>query len=524
MHQTCFDTGGNTMTNADSTESPSRSVTSQSPSMMMSPLGLMNFIHGPAASPYFVARHAGTPQAATPGPKRTGDKNQRVFLSPRSFDQNSTWIHDTSTGLEDWTLKQGLRLEFVTKGSSSHHSAWQKLLEGDCSHYWQHPAVPLTPCQLQALGAPTTGSPSMAPLAAAPKTKSRRPSWKSRLDTHHDNNFWTTRRQQWQECFRDIYLKWMQAVAACPPDDDEARRRIYFYVLSPGQTVLFRSRREPAPGDDDDYGSQVIPEILLSSSTAAMRQQLRQTGVQLTLLESLHGHDVFQESWLTQGLVPDDRSRHADSPQVQAELAALRQSQVFGLNVGADVSVAARSSSLRPTEQSTIMAPLVVAGHDDCAAFSEVYANTHGWSNVGTDVPRMVAPRQLGPFWHATSSRWLVRQPSRAAATDDARVEIRGTILPSAWADLLCAVRQNALTSSTSASLSMQLIPSRESSATRIPTSMGSLSSLRFNGGARLPEENDDGNCRYGESVTKITWNSNQPAAVHFTVQNIGSI
>jgi hypothetical protein len=305
----------------------------------------------------------------------------------------------------------------------------------------------------------------------------------------------------------------------------------YFYALGPGHSVLFRFAESSAiptsgsgrvdgsaPEDLSSVAGRIVqPQVVISSSCASLRRMLRGMGVSgMHLLDDWDDHSAgedFQESWLSVVTYPGTDRRHErptgpaspendrntktnsdagltitrvasssevvrstlpqkmpqlSSPDVHAELTALRRAQVMGKTVGATVSVStsrfgrgqAKSEYPRKIAMLDRAPPLVLTGWDDCLIFAEAYANTLGLQvmdvvesttfidtasgkntckgvevalpNVhclSVDLPSLYS-RSLGPFSHASLGSLAEQKRSREGA-----VALTGPILP-------CANRQ----------------------------------------------------------------------------------
>jgi hypothetical protein len=296
--------------------------------------------------------------------------------------------------------------------------------------------------------------------------------------------------RRWQAAFRSLYRTWVremvrhqEAIGSTATADIEES---YFYAMGNGHSILFCAtvqcddKENGNPSSPISKGRIIEPQVVISSSTAALRNKLREMGVtQMRLLDRWDGHSTtedFQESWLT---IPA-RSKHVSSsrtkdgvegksssptsqskltssplemssPDVRAELAALRRAQALRQTVGASISVstaAPKSSQGKPVAAPDRIPPLVVAGWDECATFVEVYLNTLGLqlmegegglpSSSGkngeaqhgreVDLPTLSC-RRLGPFHHSCMESLSEKRETNGTVT------LRGTILP-------CAVRE----------------------------------------------------------------------------------
>jgi len=327
-----------------------------------------------------------------------------------------------------------------------------------------------------------------------------------RSDSHKHSRssalFWETRAREWREAVRSLYMIWMERIRqlnailrgrnrSSSSSLDECWVQqicdLYFYGTGQGHTVLFRVGVERHFQQQDDGSTttlRLVPEIVLSSSTLALREKLRSMGVTLMLLDSWHGmKGEFEEEAMvrsTQSMAAaaaeaSARQLEDSSPNIKAELVALRRAQVFGQTVGADVSVQVHAkkngSNNLPSRSPKRIPPLYMTGMDDCAAFFEVYYNTCGQMGMGKlgsgnnnnnnnnkkahglshDVPLLLC-RKLGPFLHATiqsvrsSTRTSktfggggVKDHQQPPATTSSIIELQGHLLPCAVRDLVCA-------------------------------------------------------------------------------------
>jgi len=232
--------------------------------------------------------------------------------------------------------------------------------------------------------------------------------------TSGNGNFLATRGREWREAFRSLYMTWMEQIRQLNQNNnkrigDALVSNLYFYATTRGHTVLFRVGVEQrhnasdssSPPQETSGTRLFVPEIVLSSSTLDLRDKLRSMGVHLMLLDSWHGikggaafaeQDLVRSMQSLGGLAAasnKQQQQHNDdndngvgggnhttaSPNIQAELVALRRAQAFGQNVGADVSVQVHprgSNNTLPSRSPKRIPPLYMTGVDDCAAFFEV--------------------------------------------------------------------------------------------------------------------------------------------------------
>ena len=387
------------------------------------------------------------------------------------------------------------------------------------------------------------------PLSEVANVLNQKQTTKATLQTQQ-NAFANQRRKEWQQAFTSLYWKWIsQLQQSVTIAGSPHWQKLYFYSLGQDHSVLFLPEL-------DTEGGIVTPKIILSSSSSAFRNALRASGVQgLRLLHSWNGHlkdTIFVEEMIRQKvLAPDPKAKEqktgrskektatatskedntkassetvteeaknatpskqingtkllmspssdSNSPKLEAELAALRRAQVFGENVGADVTVTIKPKNTVAAQKLSLkdLPPLYVSGWEDCAAFFEVYLNLgstccttqpklpSATSTVATttgkkdeskvsqkkekndganlspqyqqwrrpdEIPLLIC-RNLGPFLHCSMKTLRVRgemqypkrrrnnssdSPSSTESNDYASLEIKGgPILPCAMQELL---------------------------------------------------------------------------------------
>ena len=199
----------------------------------------------------------------------------------------------------------------------------------------------------------------------------------------------------------------------------------YFYSVAQDHVVLFRV---------DNADDNCLPRVLISSAGASFLQALRDANVEsmMVLREPNPSKHVSDD---------DDRSDKGNpmSPTVKADLEALRKAQHYGEVVGADISIKIKgtkpeSISLEPTTMA-----VTLSGHDDVAAFFEVYYNRFGQTEdvdsgietfLNLRLPRLVAPREIGPFLHASMKTLETRPvPPKGPETNIGNAAIHGPII-----------------------------------------------------------------------------------------------
>jgi hypothetical protein len=233
--------------------------------------------------------------------------------------------------------------------------------------------------------------------------------------------------QEWKQSFRSLYFQWSQQVET-EENVPVAILDYYFYCVSDDHVVLFRV---------DATADHFLPRVLVSSCGESFLQSLRDTGVDtMKVLE-----DPITHSNATKGSEKDDRQKPM-SPTVKADLEALRKAQAYGEVAGADVSIKIKTKTKenKPMAQPKDLA-ITISGVDDVASFFEVYLNRLGWvkETIGDallprSLPKLISPREMGPFWHASLKSLETRpvKPSKEAQRTSGIVEIQGAVvLPS---------------------------------------------------------------------------------------------
>jgi len=217
-------------------------------------------------------------------------------------------------------------------------------------------------------------------------------SWQQQYTT-----FRQQRRAEWKQAFSSLYWKWISQVQDVHQSNEGTiLHQTYFYARGTDHVILFQAVLDPAT-------AQILPKITMTSSSAAFRDKLRQSGVETMFLlkawnkkeagkafsedmirqEILEKPSVAAESGRVKPLkvVNDNRdniklkessdptlvgkgskysvsashesprkdnsklsqllspAKSSNSPMVEDELAALRRAQVFGQTVGADVTI-----------------------------------------------------------------------------------------------------------------------------------------------------------------------------------------
>lgn len=402
-------------------------------------------------------------------------------------------------------------VQSLSSGSDNHSTA--HLIEFHAALcYWQHPGVhplpndffslsgrPIHPTMLKSDSAMSKikssysdsgNSNSSSRHAMPPPKKSMRafsdtnsnaaPS-NNRISNYSNGAFIQSRAEEWQASFRSLYRVWEQKIRDMNAewtlngrlDHDivsaEMIKKVsetYFYALGKGHTILFRvggvrNKDRNLDTAESEATFQFTPEIVISSSSQSFRTKLRSMGVELFLLNDWNGQTgVFEEEGLlgshghSNGMTQDVTA----SPNVLAELLALRRAQMCGWNVGADVAVSLKPKTAHRQGFNGFspksVPPLLISGNDQCASFSILYSlalGQIGMSNYDSpmeakdlsfDVPLLIC-RKLGPFLNGSIKSITPYVKEQHAKKDpfntQTTVQIEGLLLPCAVRDLVSA-------------------------------------------------------------------------------------
>jgi hypothetical protein len=348
-------------------------------------------------------------------------------------------------------------------------------------------------------------------------------------------------RRDWQQAFQSLFFIWMQ------------QRQDAFYARSHDHVALFRSNTK----------------IVLSSCSDAFRTLLQARGV--TIMQTTTAAEPIVALTETTISTTPTKSNFATSttstsdasPNLKAELDALRQSQVFGQTVGADVSILMKGKrhSVR-SSQSARIPPLVIAGVDDCMAFYEVYYNCCGQVHTGSDssgsgganttttasnnnndakLPQLIG-RKLGPFAHASLETLNVvqkRQFPHETAAGGSMLEVNGTILPCAMRELVCAAvagmqhgeehNNNTMTTQHNVSLfspggvtpvGSQHVIVRCTVQDGMEAASSLSNKLSNNTSKWMNDGTDEACCRSGEYLSVAVWDSSRPNTMTYKLDH----
>lgn len=230
---------------------------------------------------------------------------------------------------------------------------------------------------------------------------------------------------RWQEAIRSIFFKWCCSIKALLDGSEERMTAsdIYFYCLAKDHVAIFRVDEI----GDSHLTKQYVPRVILSDISSDFKLKLAQQGIQdIQYLQPSEGVAKYS---------PQENGSSAPmSPNVKAELEALRRAQALGEYAGADVRV--KSDFKRVKRTSTVHAdtPCSIYGLDNVSCFFEVYLNSYGQMQVVKAqqqcVPFLVCDA-IGPFVHATLETVEFR-PIKAMGTTSL-LAFEGLITPNAF-------------------------------------------------------------------------------------------
>ena len=282
--------------------------------------------------------------------------------------------------------------------------------------YWQHPS--------SAVANPIQEISSSIPFPSSRHSFPKLKEAASTTDTTFNNNKHKAKavslsaaKRCWQQAFQSLVTNWIQRICLLKEKTPNAQQvaDTYFYALGNGHTILFRVGIESMQEDNDDHSQKtnvrLVPEIVVSSSTLALRQQLRNMGATWWLLSPLEDEEhpqqidrglEFHEDMLqttvaatmpkatlaaaTAAAATSSSSSgvsNTNCSPTKADLVALRRAQAFGRTAGADVSFSMRTRNTELPVSKHRVPPLCLLGMDDCLAFCEVYLNALGQISAG---------------------------------------------------------------------------------------------------------------------------------------------
>jgi hypothetical protein len=451
--------------------------------------------------------------------------------------------------------------------------------------FWQHPAIHPLPREFMNNERPSKDTISLAETSNTTGDNSRSSSsqWMSSMPPPRkikqpppaftsvtvpstkrqmldSKSIWSIRKNEWQESFRSLYFIWLDRIRVLNGNIQQHRQKVqsheiadtYFYACGKGHTILFRARVDKLHDGD----LHIVPEILLSSSTLSLREKLRSMDAKLWLLERWDNQTgEFDESALqiSAGFHATNKENGDESPNIKAELMALRRAHALGETVGADVSVSlkARKTNFWSTRTTKQIPPLFLKGIDDCATFFEIYLNRCGHiasmdehlsPERWCDVPLLMC-RRLGPFLHSTMKSLSVyrRNPSSSSTEGYSSIHVEGIFMPCAVRKLLCAAvnvmqfaarseqepaeKRNENNSVGTHNFVVQATTYEvEEKRMKIGTgTIGSESSKSFNGGKDFLCVVDGCNnlqkCHYNETLEVAVWDITRPTSLAYKLE-----
>ena len=305
------------------------------------------------------------------------------------------------------------------------------------------------------------------------------------------SNMMLQRENQWSECFRGLYMTLLERIK----ESSEATlfdELPCFYALSVGQTVLFTCARDPSSGSHESISERypaekkasnqngsIVPQIILSSTTRAMREKLREMGIVFYIRNGL----VFEEDGPSyhgkdKGQCSDREKDQVDEKEMEA-LRNSRNSDAIGILSPSFSKKKMRRLNLHAKKEQDLQQKkyrhaLVVFGYQDCQALYEYFLNSSGkaffntfkeskirkqkranlqkgddWNHHFSDVPLLICRNSLGLSLHMSLSRLACvskrrkleegEQTSRPANTLNSSIELRGPIMPCAARELVAS-------------------------------------------------------------------------------------
>ncbi|CAJ1953093.1 unnamed protein product [Cylindrotheca closterium] len=253
---------------------------------------------------------------------------------------------------------------------------------------------------------------------------------------------------RWQEATRSIFLNWCCSIKALSTTTTNTTRasndtntnkketsmianEIYFYCVAKDHVAMFRVDETV----DDNMENKYEPRVILSNITADFQRKLEGEGVdEIQFLND-------PKSEVAEGFSPRQKDSFAPmSPNVKAELEALRRAQVLGENAGADVRVKSDAKRAKISPASRAETPCSICGFDNVSCFFEVFLNSLGQMNSIQNqqpiLPILVCDT-MGPFLHSTLET-LESRPVKTTGAQSLRLE--GLIMPSAFRNVVASI------------------------------------------------------------------------------------
>jgi hypothetical protein len=346
------------------------------------------------------------------------------------------------------------------------------------------------------------------------------PSASTSTTTLHDDTMREQSQRQWQQALRSLYSNYRRCVLRNNTLKESLNTMVldtYFYCIGQDHSVLFRitagcDRDSDGNVNVNDNKGKAVPVVLVSSTSDAFRKKLESNGMDLTyhnnnksdgdesfqLLESIHEREATEKMKIADATAAAIRKNKRIfnnvllSPDVRADLEALRRAQAFGESAGAEVLVKVKKLGDGTDEgdkgKEKLPKAIRISGWDNVSLFLEVYLNMFGdtmgmgdeaitengasivplpfhntstsLSNNNKRLPLLICPsaNDIGPFEHASLKRQRLfpaqRMPASVSESEtkgesntnnDNAMEICGILLPCTIRKLLLMTRNRIL-------------------------------------------------------------------------------
>mmetsp|Transcript_44257 Transcript_44257/g.106622 ORF Transcript_44257/g.106622 Transcript_44257/m.106622 type:complete len:675 (+) Transcript_44257:121-2145(+) len=324
---------------------------------------------------------------------------------------------------------------------------------------------------------------------------------------------------RWQEATRSIFLNWCSSIKALV-DGEETRMiasDIYFYCVAKDHVTMFRVD-EIIDGNSD---MKYEPRVIVSNISTEFQKKLEHEGVE----EIQFLNEPTSEA--AEGSSPRENYSFAPmSPNVKAELEALRRAQVLGENAGADVRVKSDAKRAKKSPASRAATPCCICGFDNVSCFFEAYLNSFGQMHTiqsQQPVLPVLVSDTMGPFLHATLET-LKSRPIKTMGAQSLRLE--GLIMPRAFRNVVATITREVtkMGTATAPQLQRNLFEDKEGICYMlIETAINELNPLSkkledsraFNGW----NENEDSQsvssktleCEMGRCIKRLVWEAKNP-------------
>ncbi|KAL3937972.1 MAG: hypothetical protein SGBAC_007033 [Bacillariaceae sp.] len=322
-------------------------------------------------------------------------------------------------------------------------------------------------------------------------------------------------RGRWQEAIRSIFLSWCCGIKALV-DGDETEMTAsdnYFYCIAKDHVALFRV--DEVIGTDLD--KKFEPRVIVSNITTEFKVKLQHEGMKDIRLPS-------EEA--AEGTPPGEKDYFAPmSPNIKAELEALRRAQALGENAGADFRVKSNARRVKKPAASRAATPCRFCGFDNVSCFFEVYLNTYGQMHTMQShqqaLPVLLSDK-VGPFLHSTLET-LEFHPIKTVGAQSLHVE--GFIMPSAFRNLVASMTKEVTNRGTALHLQRNIFEDKEeicymlietsNSGEVSPVSRKFADSGVFNGWNTTGESRSATSktleCEMGQCIKRLVWEAKSP-------------